>query len=396
VADRFSVRYDDRMMRFTIALLLALPTAAQAEEIVCVRSEANVMQVDGMLDDWSDLRGLVRSEGSGGDAGLDVRCTYDDASLYLAIDVADERIIRSKKNEKYEDHLLLTLGGARIELFPALEDKGAKQVARLEGGKALAGVSVADSLQEKGYAFELGFPFAKIPGYTQGAPAVPFAVELRDADMASEHKIETTLATGAGTLAFAEAAAAVKDMLASLRLKPVDLTLDVLANVDGSEGAERVIAGGRVIAILTTGYTYVELPASPADVHEVKVVDLAGKGKSFIVARYTQRAGRGAREVLAVFSLGADGAIGRPFAHEIGKSLGCCSLTNTWELVARKNKKGKTVPGFDLVFKVGEVKGFTEEEWREEPAEDMTPILLPWGEKKSETYVFDGEEVSGG
>ena len=43
------------------------------------------------------------------------------------------------------------------------------------------------------------------------------------------------------------------------------------------------------------------------------------------------------------------------------------------------------------------MRGFTAPEgWKETPAEDMAPILLPWGEKKQEVWRFAKDGVSGG
>jgi hypothetical protein len=36
--------------------------------------------------------------------------------------------------------------------------------------------------------------------------------------------------------------------------------------------------------------------------------------------------------------------------------------------------------------------GFTADNFKEAPAEDMIPILLPWGEQKKARYRFRGDE----
>jgi hypothetical protein len=131
--------------------------------------------------------------------------------------------------------------------------------------------------------------------------------------------------------------------------------------------------------------------AAPADVLSVAVADLAGAGKSSLVVRTVERGNGGAREVLSIWNLHG-GAFQRTFAHEIAKQVGRARLTNSWELVPR----GKGKRGQDLVVRPGDAGGFTEATWRETPASDMAPILLPWGDKKQEIWRFDADQVSGG
>jgi hypothetical protein len=176
-----------------------------------------------------------------------------------------------------------------------------------------------------------------------------------------------------------------------MKLKPADITLDKLADVDGDPGPERIIAAGRIVGAISDGFTFFSLPvASNKDVKEVRVVDLTGEGRSSVIVRFLQRGNGGSREIVSVWNLnGSDWQ--RTFAHEVGKFAGQSKLTNTWAL--RKRPKGK---GMDLVFAVGDVAGFSQETWLESPAEDLTPILLPWGDgAKIEAFRFQGFEFSG-
>jgi len=72
--------------------------------------------------------------------------------------------------------------------------------------------------------------------------------------------------------------------------------------------------------------------------------------------------------------------------------MGRARIVNVWELVPKKGKRR----GQDLSIRAGEAVGVTRETWNEIPAEDMVPILLPWGEKTKEIWHFDNDEVSGG
>src|SRR5258708_35622372 len=95
-----------------------------------------------------------------------------------------------------------------------------------------------------------------------------------------------------------------------------DHPLDGLADMEGEPGVERVVAGGKFVAVLGASNLFLELPvAAPADVLSVAVTDLAGAGKSSLVVRTVERGNGGAREVLSIWNLHG-GGVQRTGAHE--------------------------------------------------------------------------------
>jgi hypothetical protein len=375
-------------------------------EIVCALTEPDVIVVDGMLDDWQGVKAFEVGSGRG-DADVRFRCNYDPTYLYVSLDVVDDRLIRTAKAGPGEDHVVLAFGGAKVVLYPAQLEYHAKRKLIASG---LGKVEAADSLQPKGWSVELAVPLRKIPGWGKGVPTLPFRFEVRDADAFVEKRIQDVVGLSAdtGRLSFAEGAQLFRDFLSQLRLKRADVRLDTLAEMDGEVGLERVIWAGRVIAVLSDQYAVVELAVPPQDVLEVKVVDLSG-GKKSVLARWVERGNGGSREVLAVFNLKRGGALQRTFAHEIAKQVGPNRLTNLWTIEPtaelnkpprgkpRKGPKKPKLPGKNaIVIRIGEVVGFSAATWRELPAEDMRPILLPWGEVKEEVWAFQGDEVFGG
>ncbi|MBI4508106.1 MAG: hypothetical protein HY698_00625 [Deltaproteobacteria bacterium] len=365
-------------------------------DVECGLTERGVIAIDGLSDDWKGVPGTRRSSGSAEDASFLARCNYDREALYLSVDVTDDRLVRSKPSKKGDDHVVLVFRDARLEVFPAHADYRIPHVVNWTGPGGAKTVKVADALQPRGWFVEVAIPLGRVPGWGKGVPAVPFSVELHDADLLVEQRTQSVVSTGLGLLSFQEGSETFKWFLGEQKLRPQDIRLDVMANMDGEPGLERVVAGGRVVGILAEQYSYLQLPVEkPKDVLEVRVADLAGEGKSSVLARYVERGGGGSREVLAVFNLMPDGSVARTLAHEIGKQLGQAQLTNTWELVARPGKK-KQSRGFDLVIRVAGAVGFTAENYLESPAEDMQPILLPWGETKEERWSFRGDEAVGG
>lgn len=404
-----------KMRRITLIFLaiVAFEGPAIAAEIDCGLTQTDVIVVDGMLDDWQGVKGVKRSGAAGSssrDAVLVVRCNYDAETLYLAIDVTDERVIRRDKREKLaEDKVVVTFGDRSLEVYPADAASRQAQKASWSDGAAPKGLAIADSLQERGWSVELGLPLGRVPGWGRGVPGLEFSVEHHDADLLTEREHQEVVSTGDGLLVFEEAAALYQQFLTEHKLKPSDIVLDTMANMDAAPGAERVLVGGRVIGVLGAEYSYLKLPIAKAkDLLSVKVIDLAGEGKSCILAHYVERGNGGLREVLAVWNVMADGSFARTWAHEIAKQLGQSRLTNTFSLEAKQpaapagkkkkkpKKPKKPLPGFDIVVRVGDVTGFTAETWNELPAEDMVPILLPWGPKQQETWHFQGDESFGG
>jgi hypothetical protein len=379
------------LLIFSILLGFRPDAAAAPSELTCTLVAGGLIQIDGLLDDWQGMRELTKAGPDPRSAALALRCAYDQQNLYLVANITDDRLVRTRARTKDEDHLVFAFGALRLEVYPAAAEAGAKLYAGWIG-KGGPKVAVADSLQKRGWSVELALPLAKIPGFTAHAPGVTVAVELYDADVITAHRIDNVVSTGDVLLAFEEAAAGLKQLLDQLGLHRGDITLDTVAEMDGEAGPERVIAAGKYVGVIGEGYLYLELPvASAKDVLGVEVRDLGGAGKSSLIVRTVERGNGGAREVLSIWNLHG-GAIQRTFAHEIAKQVGNARMTNRWELVPR----GKGKRGLDLLITPGDVTGFSEATWRETPAQDMAPILLPWGPKKQELWHFERDEVSGG
>jgi hypothetical protein len=375
-------------MRIAYLFALLIPQMAFAKEIPCPLTQEGVIVADGLLDDW---QGQARTELGNADAGLRVYCHYSDKRLYLAIDVRDERILgTAKRLQTSEDHAIVKFTSVGMVAFPGNPDADVSAETSWSDKKPHKNVKAVVALQQQGWAIEMALPLAEVPGWEKGISGIPFGVELRDADMSSERKIQTTLTLDA-VLSFQEADALLTGFLGDFRLKRSDLKVDKTVELDGSPGTERVVAGGKVVAMLKDGYAYVEVAGEARDVLEVRVLDLAGAGKTSVLVRSRERGGGGSREVLAVWSFVGD-RFQRTFAHEIGKEYGGKKLTNNWTLRPRKGKKAK---GQEIVITPG-TSTFTQAEWNETPAEDMQPIMLPWNEKKESIWWIENDQVFGG
>src|SRR5262245_48055123 len=130
-----------------ICVLAVAPARAHAgTDFPCAAVDNGTIQVDGLLDDWS---GKTVTAGSG-DSAFVARCAYDKSNLYLAIDVTDDRLIRTKTHGHDEDHLVLGFAGKKLEIYPASAEYGAKLFVSWPKP-----VVVVDSLQKHGWSVEL-------------------------------------------------------------------------------------------------------------------------------------------------------------------------------------------------------------------------------------------------
>lgn len=382
--------------------LCASVTVAHAGH-VCELSEQGVFEIDAGTDDWRGLKPLARGFGDA-DASYEMRCGYDGQRLYLSVRVKDDRIIRTGKGDPDgEDNLLVSLraasgGEARtLRLFPGTRGYKPKRVGA--GGK----IRVEDTLLEDGWFAEASIPLGQIPGWGTSTPLLYGEVTYRDVDRAGAG-VEATLRFR-GSMHFSSHVPALRGFLSAAKMMVNDFRLDSLADVDGSPGSERVVSGGKFIAVLSDAFGFIELPvATPADVLAVKLVDLDGDGRSSILAHYRQAGGGGSRELVTVWNLDAGGQLRMTFGFQVGLELGERRLVNRWSLVPagerRAPEKGKkrakhSGPGLDFVVEVDKAdnRGWDRASFAQVvPSPDVRPILTPWGGgRRAVVYYFEGE-----
>lgn len=408
------------------AAVAALAAPAAAGTLACPLTEPGVVEVDGMLDDWSGVA-PARAGGKDRDQSLDVRCSFDGARLAIAIDVRDDRLVRlykpTGKKLEGEDRLEVTLGAGAdapvVRLRPGTE-RHAPQREQLVGGKprpAPRWLVVEDSQQKAGWAVELELPLAQLPGWSAGAAELPIALTFHDADDTEVH-VSTPLSHRV-ELGLGERPALLSRLLADLRLRPSDVVLDEQADIDrGHPGSERVVVAGTALAIVTDRYGYVTLPVADAeDVRAVQLADLRGDGSRVVVAVLRQHGGIGSRDLLTAWQA-TDGQLEQVLAVEVGKQAGANRLTSAWSLVpagsrrdavAGKGKgkagskpgkgkpRGKGKParaGSELVIEAQPAVGWDEDTYEEDRADDAEPVHLPWDAARAgAVYWLDGDTV---
>lgn len=399
--------------------LLVLSAPVHADSLTCEQVASNLVVVDGLLDDWKGV-GRTNVGGTDRDVSFELRCAYDDQRVYIAASVRDDYLYRGKKpSTKKDDHLAIAVGalGATASSKKSRNSKRSWQTGQLIvypgndkqkrkrtwNRRPLPDwLEAEDSLQRRGWSMELSMPLAKIKGYGKSTSALQAHIEYRDSDYAA--KVESKRAF-TGQLQLQAAVELYNEFLSATGLSAGDITIDRMVDMDGKPGAERVIAGGDIIGVISDGFSYMKLPvASPSDVRTVKLADLGGQGVYSLLTEYRQHGNGGSRDLVAIWQIGGD-ALQRVFAFESRKQFEDKVLVNRWSLAPRgKYRKGgrkartKGVNAHDLVIEVDDrdAKGWDEDSFREIPASDVTSILLPWSDQTSAVYYFEGNAAQGG
>jgi hypothetical protein len=387
------------------ALLLAGPALA-AIDIPCNPAEDGAVTVDGLLPDWRDVKGVTLDEPAQvimgrenwrneKDLSVTVKCLRSETNLYLAFDVTDNYLVRMKEARPGEDHIQILFAEDetvhRLNIYPS-DMKGVPR--KVTGNPRMAkAAEVAEALQARGYSVEVRLPLQSIPGYSARAMAWRGAIAVADCDSKVTGKTEKIMSTAdalgkasqLGRFVFGETVDALAHFLKQMGLTKSDVKFDRTVEMGGDPGQERVVLAGTYIAVMGEEYHFVKLNVkSVSDISDLQVLNLTGDGKHSIVVKTIERGGGGARQILHVFKLVGAG-IQRPFAIEVAKQQGANKLVSRVSYVRHKKKT-------DILVEAGKAEGWTKDNYREAPADDVVPILLPWGEKAKARFRFTGDE----
>jgi hypothetical protein len=369
------------MKRALVVLtLMAATTTARAADLPCGPAEKGTINLDGLTDDWSEVDGI---DAGGKDLNLSftVKCNVEERNLMLLVDVRDSYFVRTKAAKPGEDHLELTLAGHKLTIFPG-DARAIPTLARW-GTKPAKTIKAVSALQQNGWAVELAIPMAAIPGYKVGMP-LAYKLVAADCDSKATSKTERTI-DSSGAIVFAEGDAALDGFLKDRNLKKSDLWFDKGISLGGKSGG-RIVMAGRLLAFITDGYVFIELPAKQrADIKEARLVDLAGDGRQAILLRYVERGGGGTRDVLAAWRVVGDSEIRRVFAAEVAKQ----SAAGRVDDKVAFTRRGRAT---DIVIDAGAAPGLSAATWKETPADDMIPVMLPWADDRHARYQFLGDE----
>lgn len=415
-----------RPARHVLALSLALAaTISQADPLVDVIDRSAVRTVlDGVLGDWSGALSAVDeasqvTDGAAAwrgadDASFAFAVGRDDGALYVAAEVRDDRVVRTRQHRPADDALVLTIAlpdGARWTVWElALQpgEPGAYAGAvrfRTPRARPVPGAQLVEAPLRGGAGFtlEARVPWAALPGLREGLSRARFRVAYADSDVEARPMVESVIANGGGdarrpqelppTLAASTfVAAASVDLLARFRqehqvAESVRPVLDRRADLTGTAEAERVVVFPRHIVAfgpgVAAGQSYTFLEFATGEVESAQLVDLTGDRKLDLAVTLRVSGGAFERTLVHVYAMGADGAFERVFAREIGRRDGANRVLNEVRYA-----------GGRVAFATGEARGYTAATWpgAEEPG--VPAPLTPWGARRSEQYAWSAASRS--
>jgi hypothetical protein len=230
-----------------------------------------------------------------------------------------------------------------------------------------------------------------VPGWSPGVAQVRGAIAVADCDSKAPLRTDVVMSTDesrtrvTGAFVLSEGQELLGAFLEQVGAKRGDIQFNKMADMGGDPGLERVLRIGKTVGVIGKEYLYFEIPvADVRDIKEFRLLDLAGDGKSSVVVRYVERGGGGSRDVLAVWKIVGPN-FRRTFAAEVAKQQGASKIENRYQWVARGR-------AHDLRIEAGSAQGFGPDSYREAPASDMVPILLPWDGPKHAHFRFKGDE----
>lgn len=385
---------------------LVAPAAAQTALDV-QRASANTFRVDGALRDWSAV--TLQRFGEGDDASFEVGLAHDDAGVYVAARVRDERMIRTRRPGDSEDVLVLTLvtpgdeGPEAVEiwLYAGVEGESAAVALAGEPGsrpRAARGARILEAAVPGGYELEAFLPVALIPNAGR-LSALRAAVRMVDVDVATAPEIEATVASAPvsdlAAVPEARMTSGPANALASFRrdqsLGAAPSRFDFWGDLAGDEREERVLVIGGALVVVGEGYRegrgydFERLGVRSADdVQRARLEDITGDGKAEIILRVRVRDRAGMLVSWMVLGTAGDG-LTELFSVPVFERTRQGIVRSRVEL--RRQRRG--APLVDV--HVGDAEGIDPATYASPTASDAIPILLPWGPVLRQTYQWNGQ-----
>lgn len=395
-------------MKHTIMLAVALCSPAIAFAQAGIRVyEVEDVRVDGVLRDWSAA--TFADVGTGSDASMSFALGSDAQGLYFAATVHDDRLVRTPTPGTREDAVILTLSlpegrGRRISeiyLFAGVPGRSAGMAGladQINGRpRVLVGARVVEGPLRRGagYTLEAFIPFAQIPGGSRWDQARA-TVRLRDVDSEAHAQVEAEPAfvpTDAlvPLLPSGGSGGVLEQFLAERGMDAARPSHDLRGNVNGDRRQERVFVVDRFVLVSGPGYrdgqgyAFHELPVqSSQDIRSAQLRDLTGDGVAELVIVLRQRNPQGERDLWQVISLSGDNPAA-VFGIEIRKAIGRGSIEAR---ISIHPARGRGAP--EIEVSAHRAQGLDAESYQESPAQDVEPMLVPWGPIAARRYRWSG------
>lgn len=365
--------------------------------------EKEGVKLDGLVKEWparAPAKTVVKGTGDKVSAAFGLQ--YDDQTLYVAGEIGDPQLTRSARFADDEDHATLVfavpsasgMSTYEIAFFAGKPGESAGSVRWASGpnkGHEVAGAKIVEAPVDKGYTFEASLPWSTFP--ETRTIRVGLHGLMRYFDSEGGLGVKTILATGPGDAAHAAQMPALlsesEQSLAESFLSPRGLLattpkVDLYADITGDGMKERITVFDHYLTIVGPGYRagreffYRDLGA---ELVKLEARDVTGRGKDDLLVR-RRFPGSSTREWFEVWSfLGGSEEPTTTFAHEVAVVSDGKQVTNVVRVASKQ---------IDVTYEPA--RGWDVDSYREPVANDVEPILLPWGPIKSQVFRFDKDK----
>lgn len=369
-------------------------------------SKKNPPKLDGVLKEWH-ARSPAKEKIAGkvDDLGLDVAVQAGDDTLWLAAEIADTSLKRSKAYDSAEDHVRVVLafpsGRGTLKAYelgfwpgvPGSSPGAVKWVSGPNAGQKVAGAKLVENDVKGGVTFEATVPWASF------AEAATTRVGLR-ATFRYHDDGGGVLATGPGgtdkpnellALPIAAEDAVVAGLLEQKGLSGTKPSIDIYADIAGDDRKERISVFATFITICGPGYRsgkqffWRELVGEIVSLNTS--TNVLGRPKEELVLRRRVTQGKATHEILEVWSI--------PQGKEEPDSVFAQQV-----MVVSSDGKQKVSNAVHLGAKQIEVTTEPASGWDgatfKEPlaSNGVEPLLLPWGAVRSKTFKIENGKVA--
>lgn len=353
---------------------------------------------------WTSLKTQI--SGKRGSSSAECALAYDDDNLYVAMKVADKKIVRTAAAGNTEDHAKLYLAfptakGAlhtyAIGLFPG--DPGKLPGLVKLDGRNVAGAELVEAPEEGGLTFE-----AKIPWKTF-AEAARTRVGMRAGmvwtDAVAPGRIGSIVATTPNKegkdlpLLLTEPEQAVFDGLIRAQSLTVEPQRELYVDVAGDRLNERVAIFDHFLTVMGPhfrgGREFVVADLQVPDASKIKRLqsaDFDGDGHDEIITVVRMGSDDHYRDVLEVLRIDADNSIKPIFLHEIGLTVGSDGV------ITNELKIGRAANRATLTIAQGSADNVERASYSEPKPSDMDGALLPWDTVGSKTFGWQSGRLA--
>ena len=358
--------------------------------------------LDGIVKEWP-ARTAATTVVKGSAVKATFGLQYDDAKVYVAGEIADEKFTRTGRFGDDEDHASLIVAtpslGVQTGSYTAVEigfyagkpGESAGAVRFLSGpskGRDVPGAKIVEAPLDKGYAFEAQLPWSVVAPsgvhlglrgamryYDSEGSGIKSVVATSNGDVASPSALATLPSESEQSM--------IDGFLSPKGLLATAPKVDIIADVVGDGQKDRITVYDRYLTVLGPGYRGGKeffFRDFGADLVKLETKDVTGRGKEDLLIRRRFAPSGGSpstREWFEVWSFLGDEPT-TTFAHEISVSLAGKQVTNA----IRASSK-------EIEITYEPAQGWDVTTYREATASDVEPVLLPWGAIKSQLYKYD-------